>query len=194
MGDSTDIVPASPSKMHSSGAHSSIAHLKKKKTVHDRLNSADLFNLYTMLNTIKTDLLWGKNNTEENGDDDTVCKPQVLQSVQEHQLNGDGKDKDGGAGVNGNTTVQQTKGHIRRPSTVSMASSNSTSTLSDSDSEISNENDSGIESENNPEHDKVNTLARQYRTHLVGLYKCLEQMTEAANYLSLRYQNDVGSV
>uniref|UniRef100_A0A182QKW0 Thyroid hormone-inducible hepatic protein spot 14 n=1 Tax=Anopheles farauti TaxID=69004 RepID=A0A182QKW0_9DIPT len=92
------------------------------------------------------------------------------------------------------TTTTSTKGHIRRPSTVSVASSNSASTLSDSDSETSAENDSGIESEGNQEQDRSAELAKQFRTHLIGLYRSLEQMSEAANYLTARYQSDVGPV
>uniref|UniRef100_A0A182NV24 Uncharacterized protein n=1 Tax=Anopheles dirus TaxID=7168 RepID=A0A182NV24_9DIPT len=88
------------------------------------------------------------------------------------------------------TTTPSTKGHIRRPSTVSVASSNSASTLSDSDSETSAENDSGIESECNQEQDRSAELAKQFRTHLIGLYRSLEQMSEAANYLTARYQSD----
>lgn len=87
-----------------------------------------------------------------------------------------------------------TKGHIRRPSTVSVASSNSASTLSDSESETSAENDSGIESEGNQEQDRSAELAKQFRMHLLGLYRSLEQMSEAANYLTARYQSDVGPV
>lgn len=93
--------------------------------------------------------------------------------------------------TNSSTT---TKGHTRRPSTVSVASSNSASTLSDSDSETSAENDSGIESESNQEQDRSAELAKQFRTHLLGLYRSLEQMSEAANYLTARYQSDVGPV
>uniref|UniRef100_A0A1B0DJD1 Uncharacterized protein n=1 Tax=Phlebotomus papatasi TaxID=29031 RepID=A0A1B0DJD1_PHLPP len=90
--------------------------------------------------------------------------------------------------------VATVKGHVRRPSTISMSSSNSVSTLSDSESEISNENDSGIESERRRDLDKSQELAKQFRTHLLGLYRSLEQMTEAANYLTARYQSDVGPV
>ncbi|XP_053662609.1 lateral signaling target protein 2 homolog [Anopheles marshallii] len=91
-------------------------------------------------------------------------------------------------------TATSAKGHNRRPSTVSVASSNSASTLSDSDSETSAENDSGIESEGNQEQDRSAELAKQFRTHLIGLYRSLEQMSEAANYLTARYQSDVGPV
>lgn len=165
VGDSTDTVPATPQKSH---------HAKKKsqQSVRETLHTADLLNLYNTLNTVKVNLLWGKNVSDEVLDE-TV--PQISETLL----------------VNDSTTV---KGHIRRPSTVSMTSTNSTSTLSDSESEISNENDSGIESENNQENDKSTEMAKQFKTHLYGLHRCLEQMTEAANYLTARYQSDVGPV
>lgn len=173
---------------------------------------------------------------------------------------------------NSKTTGGSGAGHIRRPSTASMASITSVSQMSDTESEISNENDSGVESEGHPPHhkrsvsgsssctesttantlitvgggvlssnsngisgnvrkingssgsngssqtgvrrgndstsgsedglplnnkksanlDKATELAKRCRRHLNGLYQCLEQMTEAANYLTARYQNDIG--
>lgn len=131
-----------------------------------------------MLNAVKVDLLWGKNQSDD-----------IIDEQQKEQTNLTIRKIDD---LNLNNSI--VKGHIRRPSTVSMTSSNSTSTLSDSESEISNENDSGIESENNQENDKSNELSRTFRSHLNGLHRCLEQMTEAANYLSTRYQSDVGPV
>jgi len=119
------------------------------------------------------------------------------------------------------TTVTR-KGHNRCPSTASVASTASVSAISDSESEISNENDSGVESESNKNGstgggsscstssnssvedlklskkngglDKATELAKRTRRHLNGLYKCLEQMTEAASYLTARYQSDIGPV
>lgn len=156
-----------------------------------------------MLNSVKTDLLWGRNNEqdgsdelteeftlrEQNYDNSTMAGVETeiassnkneTQAPQQQQLNTEG--------------TTQTKGHVRRPSTVSVASSNSsTSTISDCESEVSsNENDSGIESENQKEKDRSLEVARQFRTNLLGLYKSLEQMTEAASYLTARYQSDMG--
>lgn len=155
-----------------------------------------------MLNSVKTDLLWGRNNEQEdemtevtlreqNYDNSTMAGVETetasnnkneTQAQPQQQLNTEGN------------APTQTKGHVRRPSTVSVASSNSsTSTISDSESEVSsNENDSGIESENQKEKDRSLEVARQFRTHLLGLYKSLEQMTEAASYLTARYQSDMG--
>lgn len=136
-----------------------------------------------MLNGVKTDLLWGRNSEEQ--PEETLASQKSIAKTESQSIIAD------------STTKQQQKGHVRRPSTASVSSSNSsTNTLSDTESEISNENDSGIESEsnNNHEQDRSTELAKQYRTHLLGLYRCLEQMTEAANYLTTRYQSDVGPV
>lgn len=135
-----------------------------------------------MLNGVKTDLLWGRNSEEQ--PEETLAAQKSIAKTESQSTIID-------------SSVKQQKGHVRRPSTASVASSNSsTNTLSDTESELSNENDSGIESEsnNNHEQDRSTELAKQYRTHLLGLYRCLEQMTEAANYLTARYQSDVGPV
>ncbi|KAJ8923533.1 hypothetical protein NQ315_010111 [Exocentrus adspersus] len=91
-------------------------------------------------------------------------------------------------------TVHELFSHIRRPSTVSVASINSSSsTMSDTDSESgSNENDSGIEEPSTQEEGKVDRVAHDFRKHLHGLTSSLRQMTEAAQYLTWRYQYDIG--
>ncbi|KAJ8951958.1 hypothetical protein NQ318_013628 [Aromia moschata] len=67
------------------------------------------------------------------------------------------------------------------------------STLSDTDSESgSNENDSGIEEPSAPEEGRVERVAHDFRRHLHGLTTSLRQMTEAAQYLTWRYQYDIG--
>lgn len=155
--------------------------------VHEALNAAELFKLYNMLNSVKTDLLWGQNNTEQPDED--------METVQENEATSTPTTVSVAA-TSTNTTDdnKDCKGHARRPSTASVASSNSATTISDSDSDISTENDSGIESECKPENDKSSDLAKKYRKHLLGLYRCLEQMTDAASYLTTRYQSDIGPV
>jgi len=168
-------------------------HNKKKSSVaRDHLVNTDLFNLYNMLNSVKVDLLWGRNGQEE----DTTEVELREQNYDTVEVAPATETK---AAVEPATLAPQsaseTKGHVRRPSTVSVASSNSsTSTISDSESEVSsNENDSGIESEGQENKDKSLEVAKQFRTHLLGLYNSLEQMTEAANYLTTRYQSDIGA-
>lgn len=186
-------MPVEQQKQHS-------YHVKKsgKVSVQDVLNTSDLFKLYNMLNVVKVDLLWGRQDAEEASetqmgsttDNSDVRYKQKSTSPAPEQQTQNMSSASSSASDSGSSI----KGHIRRPSTVSMASSNSGSTLSDSESEISAENDSGIESESNVDQDKSTELAKQFRTHLLGLYRSLEQMTEAANYLTARYQSDVGPV
>lgn len=172
VGDSTDNIQTVPFICSTHGKH-------KSTSVHLNLSSAELFNLYTMLNDVKVDLLWGRNSEEQ---------PEEMSLKQTDHL----------AVIESNNKFQPQpltkKGHVRSPSTASVASFNSTNTLSDTESELYNENDSGIESEHNMVADRSSDLARQYRTHLLGLYRCLEQMTEAAKYLTERYQSDIGPV
>jgi len=184
VGDSTDSVLTPPE------TPKHIVTTKKKANVRDLLNQSDLFNLYNMLNSVKTDLLWCRNGAD---DDDAVTPVvEVMPALDEAATPTAAAEKES-TPTGGDTA----KGHNRRPSTVSMISTNSAaSTISDSESDISNENDSGIESESTTtEHsDKSTEMAKQFRHHLLGLYKSLEQMTEAANYLAARYQSDVGPV
>lgn len=199
---------------------------KRKESIRDQLVSTDLFNLYTMLQNLKLDLLWSRNGPEleapELTDDElpeqnydsvspnsssspsattttvtvTASGKSVEKSQSPESVNNEPATQKEAAPISNSsrTTTPETKGHTRRPSTVSVSSSNSTaSTISDSDSEVSsNENDSGIESENHKEKDKCLEISRQFRTNLVCLYKSLEQMTEAGNYLIARYQSDIG--
>lgn len=169
--------------------------MKKKKTVHEALNSADLFNLYNMLNALKTDFLWTDNlveDEENNGQQNNKDLPNLQDST-------NSSSRTTSMSSVSLSSEMSSKGHNRTPSTASMTSTNSVSNLSDSDSELSNENDSGIESENGNDQkrqsmDKATDLARQCRKHLSGLYRCLEQMTDAANYLTDRYQNEIQGV
>lgn len=201
VGDATDTIPPLEQQHQKQHSHHHGKKTGGKTSIREALNTSDLFKLYNMLNVVKVDLLWGRQDAVE----EQQQQQQQTQSaaVPMDTTPADYKQKsaspapaekeqssDSGAAATGSSI----KGHIRRPSTVSMASSNSASTLSDSESEISAENDSGIESESNADQDKSDELAKQFRTHLLGLYRSLEQMTEAANYLTARYQSDVGPV
>lgn len=190
VGDSNDSIQ--PQKTSSQHSHHHHHHHNKKKSalgVRDHLVNTDLFNLYNMLNSVKVDLLWGRNGQEETDTTEVELREQNYDTVEVAPAT-EIKTVEAMAAPQ----TSETKGHVRRPSTVSVASSNSsTSTISDSESEVSsNENDSGIESEGQANKDKSLEVAKQFRTHLLGLYQSLEQMTEAANYLTTRYQSDIG--
>lgn len=195
VGDSTDTLPVE--QQHK--AHTYHGKKSGKTSVRDALNTSDLFKLYNMLNVVKVDLLWGRQDADDVPESpkastaqntDVQYKQKSSSPAPEQQPQNTSSSISSSASESGSSI----KGHTRRPSTASMASSNSGSILSDSESETSAENDSGIESESNVDQDKSTELAKQFRTHLLGLYRSLEQMTEAANYLTERYQSDVGPV
>ncbi|XP_022224590.2 dentin sialophosphoprotein [Drosophila obscura] len=215
IGDSTDIIPASGKDTTANQlTQSSSAQGKRgaahSKNVHDFLSASELFNLYSMLNALKKDLLWTANQE----DDEAV----EIESHQQQQRNASPVSNTSESKTESATSTSSSiKGHVRRTSTASMMSTTSVSNMSDSDSDISQENDSGLESDGNKsDHaqssdgsdivddachkskqasgDKATELAQRCRRHLNGLYQCLEQMTEAANYLTARYQSDIGPV
>lgn len=196
VGDATDTIP--PAEQQHQKQHHSHHHGKKTKaSIREALNTSDLFKLYNMLNVVKVDLLWGRQDAVEEQQQQQSASAVPMDTTPadyNKQKSASPAPAEKELSSDSGAATGSIKGHIRRPSTVSMASSNSGSTLSDSESEISAENDSGIESESNADQDKSDELAKQFRTHLLGLYRSLEQMTEAANYLTARYQSDVGPV
>ncbi|XP_017045122.1 dentin sialophosphoprotein [Drosophila ficusphila] len=218
IGDSTDIIPATGKDSTANQLTlSSSAHGKRgaahSKNVHDFLSASELFNLYNMLNSLKKDLLWTANQE----DDEQQHPHQELSGTPSSasSCNPTESKTESSSGSPNTAASGSAKGHVRRTSTASMMSTNSVSNMSDSDSDISQENDSGLESDGNKSDnaqssdgsdivdvakskqgsgDKATELAQRCRRHLNGLYQCLEQMTEAANYLTARYQSDIGPV
>lgn len=197
----------------------------------DFLNASELFNLYNVLNALKNDLLWTTNQDDEVEDLErgaaAVATETEQAQQQQRQLSqvesktessssssSRSSSNNGGSRSSSSTATTGVKGHVRRTSTASMMSTTSVSNMSDSDSDISNEIDSGLESDGNKSDnaqssdgsdivddascqkssDKATDLAKRCKRHLNGLYQCLEQMTEAANYLTARYQSDIGPV
>lgn len=77
--------------------------------------------------------------------------------------------------------------HARCPSSTSIQSVQSVSTSSDSESDPGIEKDSGVETE-----DSANATAKSFERHLRGLHRSIQRMTLAAEYLTMRYQADVG--
>lgn len=141
----------------------------------------DLFTLYTMVRNLKNQLQWGikdQRPMEEDGmttpghySSTTTTAPYLT------------------------TPLLSAKGHIRRPSTASMSSTNSStaSVISEPDSEASIENDSGIDAELDActKMSTLDILEQNFQRHLRGLGDTLNQLTEAAHYVTKRYQKDV---
>jgi Thyroid hormone-inducible hepatic protein Spot 14 len=192
-------VPAGPET--SAQHHHQHGGKKRNATIRERLHASDLYTLYTTLNSVKVDLLWGRNDEGREAADEDEQKPTADVSTDvDTSVSTECADS---SALSVKSASGSEKGHTRRPSNVSMSSSNSTSTLSDSESDMSAENDSGVESEDKKRaasaeeqkrKDKSALLAKQFRSHLIGLYRNLDQMTEAANYLMQRYQSDFGPV
>lgn len=185
--DETILIPCRLMDLKAAPAADEKPNGKSKKGSADMLTSTDLYDLYNMLNNVKVDLLWGgKAPAEESSAEETTTQ---LPAANNNSAPATSPD---------NNTLKVTNnkpGLARRPSTASMASTNSAVSLSDCDSDAGNENDSGIESEEGAEKkDKSRLVSENFRRHLFGLYRTLEQMTEAANYVTDRYQTDVGSV
>lgn len=164
VGDATDSVPLPvEAKPHYKPG---VKSARRVEGFRDTMASADLYNLYTLVNSVKNELQWGmKECPVDEGIESLTISP-----------------------VSSSTHI---KGHQRRPSNVSVSSTNSSS-ISDTDSEAGNENDSGFDTEASPKPECTQLVAQNFRRHLHGLYRSLEQMTEAATYLTARYQKDVG--
>jgi len=138
------------------------------------LNGVDLFQFYSMLNSVKNDLMWGNKQsttkstpTENNNCNNSHSTPLATAQPPQSQ-----------------PTTTEVKGHARRPSTVS-----TTSSTSASDTEFSELNeDSGVEAEE----EYVQHMADSFHHHLNGLQQCLRDLTIAADYVTTRYNNDLG--
>lgn len=155
---------------------------KRGYTVKDTLANTDLYRLYNIINQMKIELLWSQEPTRgTEADDQLLIKshPVGSPSAELHHYP---------VAVTGARL-----GHVRCPSTTSMQSVQSASSIastSDSDSEVGIEIDSGLEVEECA--DLASIAAQDFKRHLRGLHRSIARMTEAAEYLTLRYQADVG--
>jgi len=150
------------------GGDGSVAESKR---LLQNLNGVDFFQFYSMLNTVKNELMWGNKSFAGTATTTTSATP----TVNGHQ---------GGMGPPAQSQSTEVKGHVRRPSTVSTTSSASTS-----DTEISELNeDSGVEAEE----EYSQHMADSFHRHLSGLQQCLRDLTLTADYVTTRYNTDVG--
>lgn len=168
---------------------------KRGHTVKDTLANTDLYRLYNIINQMKTELLWSQ---EPARSADIEADQNILKS----SSSSSSTCSNGGHPVGSPTELMAQHhpatmgrlGHARCPSTTSMQSVQSASSIvstSDSDSEVGIEIDSGLEGEECAA-DLASIAAENFRRHLRGLHRSIARMTEAAEYLTLRYQADVG--
>lgn len=160
--DETILVPSRLMDLEVGDSEEAVVLKPKTKTASERdnLKCTDLYSLYSMVNCVKNELLWGQNKN----------------APEEEEMTG---------------TMVTKATHVRRPSLTSLASSQS---LSDTDSETGNENDSGIEGESEAKPDYTQKMEENFRRHLYGLHRSLNQMAAAAKYLTKRYQSDIGAI
>lgn len=150
---------------------------KRGATIKDTMANTDLYRLYNIVNEMKLELLWSQKSSDEGQEEEDreIEESRRLKSRP--------------------STENVRLGHARCPSTTSMQSVQSASSIisssSDSDSDVGIENDSGLESEE-PTDKLANIAAENFRRHLRGLHRSIKRMTQAAEYLTLRYQADVG--
>lgn len=157
---------------------------KRGCTVKDTLANTDLYRLYNTINQMKTELLWSQETTRRTEIDDHVLKTCHPTST---------TTSSNSPSEVAHPASMTRLGHARCPSTTSMQSVHSASSIvstSDSDSEVGIEIDSGLEGEEC--NDLASIAAENFRRHLRGLHCSITRMTEAAQYLTLRYQADVG--
>ena len=148
----------------------------------------DPYTFYTLLNNVKNDLIWGLSTSDEDDFDTDKEIPSRYMS-EDQWLNKNTSSSSSSSTVSSN---QNQKGHMRRQSTLSMISVNSTS---DGESEAcSDAGDSGLEVEDSLENAPVvnakNTIS-DLKSHLIGLHGCLADLTDSANYITVRYQEEV---
>lgn len=188
---------------------------KGKSTIKDTMPNTDLYRLYNIVNTLKLELLWSQKSSieaqdEENEEEDNnnrravKSRPATIPSTATTSLTANSTNSTTLTGITPSSVTSVTDksvesaavrlGHTRCPSTTSMQSASSvisSISSSDSDSDMGVENDSGLESEDQPDR-FANQAADNFRRHLRGLHRSIKRMTQAAEYLSLRYQADVG--
>ncbi len=162
------------------------------------MQAADLHSLYSTLNQLKNELIWGPRL--ENG-------PSAQINVSNNNSSSSmSSSMSSSSSTSSSSNSSQSSGGqvakmVRRPSVNSMTSmasiSSGTTAYSDSDSEsgLDHESteDSGVEAEREPDsYECVDRMANQFRRHLLGLHQCLEHMADAAHYLTHRYQVEIG--
>ncbi|XP_032686639.1 uncharacterized protein LOC116851402 isoform X1 [Odontomachus brunneus] len=164
---------------------------KRGHTVKDALANTDLYRLYNIINQMKTELLWSQEpaRSADIEADQNILKNSSTCSNGSHPVGSPTE-----LMAQHHPATMGRLGHARCPSTTSMQSVQSASSIvstSDSDSEVGIEIDSGLEGEECAT-DLASIAAENFRRHLRGLHRSIARMTEAAEYLTLRYQADVG--
>ncbi|KAJ8868879.1 hypothetical protein PR048_030420 [Dryococelus australis] len=132
------------------------------------VGDVNLYALYTMINCMKNELMWGHTPLVEEQPASICSSSSSFSSSSSHG-----------------------KGHTRTPSSVSVASNNSVPSISDGDMSETG-TDSDPREELAPDYSRL--VTEDFTQHLHGLNHSLEKMTDLAMYLTTRYQDHVTSV
>ncbi|ODM94025.1 Mid1-interacting protein 1-like [Orchesella cincta] len=150
------------------------------------LNGTDLFQFYTMLNSVKNNLMWGSHGQNQNQRSTSNQSSTISTSSSASSVVSSSASSTSSLSQVSQGQSSEVKGHARRPSTVS-----TTSSASASDTEFSELNeDSGVEAEHEEEYS--HSMADTFHHHLNGLQQCLCDLTLAADYVTTRYSSDLG--
>ena len=148
------------------------------------LINSDLYTFYNMLNEIKKELLWG------NGDISSVTNFMSCSSENRNHS------------FDCNQSSFCKNNHARQPSvaslgsvglTLSSVSTVSTLSTSNSDQETDDSETDSLLTERDSIDEHTSRLAGSFRFHSQGLHNILDQLTDAATYISARYQQELES-
>lgn len=147
------------------------------------------YSFYSVLNSVKNDLIWGPTSNDDEENDDNDNGPSVTNNTRWS----DTSEISTASSSSSSSSSGHVKGHMRRQSTLSMISMSSN--VSDGESEGgcdgSEGGDSGVEAEDISAELTTAAVTNNLRTHLLGLHSCLSNLTDTAAFITDRYQEDV---
>jgi len=139
----------------------------------------DPYTFYNVLNSVKNDLIWGPTSNDDDDDEGDLSTSSSTSALATGMQWSDPHTPTSTNSIN-------MKEHIRRQSTLSNISMNSTSDAESDRSSNVSEGDSGVDPE-----DSTEAVTATLRNHLIGLQSCLSHLTNTASYITDRYQEEI---
>lgn len=143
----------------------------------------DPYTYYSVLNSVKNDLIWGASS---NDDDATTDNSSLTPSINNTRWTGQ---------ESNSTLTKKQQQPLRRESTLSLASMSSNTSEGESETGCeSTEEDEGSnvsEEGSSRSVSTVNNVTETMRMHLFGLHTCLKNLTDTATYITDCYQEMV---
>lgn len=165
----------------------------KNKTMPDLLQAGqDPYVIYGLLNSAKNDLMYGLSSSEDSEPlkrtEETTTSDRWSSAPSDAGSQGSSGSSTSGDNKNSNKQVP-----ARKISALSLMSLGSSTSSSDGDiTEEVEDSESCVSSEEST----ASTVAQaslELRTHLSGLHSCLNQLSDTANFITERYQEELGS-